>query len=51
MSAKWDACLHVWKTDVDSQSHNETHLAVTCIKCRCPGEKDIVTDSVTWPTT
>lgn len=47
----WNFCKHEWSVLVDSQSHNEYVLAVECEKCRCPGEKDIKTGDVFWPTT
>jgi hypothetical protein len=50
MSA-WNACDHVWRAKIDSQSHSENRTEVFCVKCHCPGERDYKTGDVFWPTT
>ncbi len=49
--ANWKYCEHVWYILEDSQFHNEYELDVRCIKCECPGAKNIKTGDVFWPAT
>lgn len=51
MAAVWDNCNHEWSEVLDSQFSNEYEVSVECIKCKCPGAKDIKTGSVFWPAT
>ena len=51
LMVKWNDCEHVWEIELDSQFHSEKKVAVTCIKCKCPGEQNLETKQVFWPAT
>ena len=52
MTDKWLECeQHEWVEKVDSQFSNEHQVDVYCVRCKCPGEKDLKTGKVFWPTT
>ena len=47
----WLHCDHEWVAVSDSQFSNEGSEDVKCSKCRCPGERSILTGEVFWPAT
>ena len=51
MKNYWDGCDHEWEEEVDSIGHNEESTDVYCVKCKVPGQKDVRTGEVYWPTT
>lgn len=51
MSTKPYCNNHVWKEEIDSQSHSEYFTAVYCKLCDVPGEKNVKTGEVFYPAT
>ena len=51
ITPEWENCEHEWEAEVDSQFTNENEEDVKCIKCKCPGSRDINSGSVYWPAT
>ncbi len=44
----WAECEHEWR---DAESQSQSHNAVVCVKCKCPGDRNRETGDVYWPAT
>lgn len=51
MIEEWQSCAHSWEPKTDSQYDSPYTEDVVCKKCGCPGERNIVSGLVYWPTT
>lgn len=47
----WNECEHDWQERSGDYDLGGNRQEVVCVKCQCPGERDLTDGEVFWPAT